>query len=114
VRAPGDMALCGQLGIAGDFATRAGAVRHKLRRAVIWIGIDRPSLPASSQCARKCFRIMLPFWSEAADRQKWDRENACMWGRSHRLPCDCGRLKNLASPIEPSAASPRPTLRDGL
>ena len=23
-----------------------------------------------------------------------------MWGRSHRPPCDCGRLKNFAPPVE--------------
>jgi hypothetical protein len=77
-------------------------------------GSTGPSVQAHGKSARECFRIMLPFWSDAGDRHGWDKEIARMCGRSHRSPYDCGRLKNLTPPVEPSAASPRQTLRDGL
>jgi hypothetical protein len=64
--------------------------------------------------ARKCFSIMLPIWIEATNRRGWDEKNARMWGRLHRPPYDCGTLKNFVPSVEPSAASTRPTLRDGL
>jgi hypothetical protein len=63
--------------------------------------------------AGKCFSIMLPIWIEAANRRGWDEKNTRMWGRSHRLPYDCGNLKNFAPPVEPSAVPARPILRDG-
>jgi hypothetical protein len=63
--------------------------------------------------ARKCFSIMLPIWIEAANRRGWDEKNTRMCGRSHKLPYDCGKLNNFAPPVEPSAVSTRPTLRDG-
>jgi len=63
--------------------------------------------------ARKCFSTMLPIWIEAANNRGWDEKNPRMWGGSHRLPYDCGKLKNFIPPVEPSTASTRPILRDG-
>ena len=63
--------------------------------------------------AGKCFSIMLPIWIEMAHHRGYRKKGARMWGRSHTPPYDCGRLKNFAPPVEPSAVSTRPTLRDG-
>ena len=63
--------------------------------------------------AGECFSIMLPIWIEAANRRGWHKKNARMWGKSHKPPYDCGKLKNFAPPVEPSTVSTRPILRDG-
>lgn len=64
--------------------------------------------------AGKYLSIMLPIWIVAADGRGWDKKKARMWGGSHRHPYDCGKLNNFAPRVEPSVASTRPTLRDGL
>ena len=57
--------------------------------------------------AGKCFSIMLPiFYLGAVQRLSGLQEFGRMWGRSHRGPYDCGKLKNLAAPVEPSAVLP--------
>src|SRR5215217_5698257 len=105
--------ICRRLGIVCDAVEpKRGFVRHTSCRTAMEPDLARPPM-LGWLSAGKCFSIMLPIWIEAADCRGWAAKNTRMCARSHRLPYDCGKLKNFAPPIEPSAVPARPTLRDG-